>query len=109
MGPKINRLSISNLVSTAVEKRLVEEMGDYKALLNNALSNIKNLKEEMAHFRENSNNIFPILKSFIKSAVYKHWLRNQCTWQQKCRFCPTTFEAFKMVLELESNYLRQPT
>ncbi len=86
MGPKINGLSISDLVSTAVEKRLAEELGVYKDLLDNALTSIKNLEEEMAHFREMSNNNFPISKSHSKNAICRHWLRNQCTWKQKCRF-----------------------
>ncbi len=86
MGPKINGLSISDLVSTAVEKRLAEELGVYKDLLDNALTSIKNLEEEMTHFREMSNNNFPISKSHSKNAICRHWLRNQCTWKQKCRF-----------------------
>ena len=86
MGPKINGLSISDLVSAAVEKRLEEELGVYKASLDNALSKVKNLEEEMAHFREMSNNNFPISKSHSKNAICRHWLRNQCTWKQKCRF-----------------------
>ena len=48
MGPKINGLSISDLVSAAVEKRLEEELGVYKASLDNALSKVNNLEEEMA-------------------------------------------------------------
>ena len=40
----------------------------------------------MAHFREMSNNNFPISKSHSKNAICRHWLRNQCTWKQKCRF-----------------------
>ena len=86
MGPKINGLSISDLVSSAVEKRLEEELSVYKASLDNALSKVKNLEEEMAHFREMSNNNFPISKSHSKNAICRHWLRNQCTWKQKCRF-----------------------
>ena len=86
MGPKINGLSISDLVSAAVEKRLEEELGVYKASLDNALSKVKNLEEEMAHFREMSNNNFPISRSHSKNAICRHWLRNQCTWKQKCRF-----------------------
>ena len=86
MGPKINGLSISDLVSTAVEKRLAEELGVYKASLDNALSRIKDLEEEIANFREMSNNNFPITKSPSKNTICKHWLRNQCTWKQKCRF-----------------------
>ena len=85
MGPKINGLSISDLVSTAVEKLLAEELGDFNILLNNALAKIKNLEEEIAHFREISNNNFPILKS-SKTDICRHWLKHQCTWQQKCRF-----------------------
>ena len=54
---------------------------NYKALLKDALTKIKNLEEEMAHFRQNSNN-----KSNSKFDICRHWLRNQCTWQQKCRF-----------------------
>ena len=86
MGPKINGLSISDLVSSAVEKRLEEELGIYKASLDNALTSIKNLEEEMAHFREMSNNNFPISKSLSKTDICRHWLRNQCTWKQRCRF-----------------------
>ena len=85
MGPKINGLSISDLVSNAVEKRLAEELGVYKDLLNNALTRIKNLEEETAHFREMSNNNFPISKS-PKTDICRHWLKNQCTWRQRCRF-----------------------
>ena len=78
-------MSITQLVSTAVEKCLAEEMGDFNILLNNALAKIKNLEEEIAHFREISNNNFPILKS-SKTDICRHWLKHQCTWQQKCRF-----------------------
>ena len=70
MGPKINGLSISDLVSTAVEKRLAEELGVYKDLLDNALARIMNLEEEMTRFREMSNNNFPISKSPSKSDIY---------------------------------------
>ena len=59
---------------------------NYKALLKDALTKIKNLEEEMAHFRQNSNNNFLYNKSHSKSDICRHWLRNQCTWQQKCRF-----------------------
>ena len=86
MGPKINGLSISDLVSSAVEKRLEEELGVYKASLDNALSKIKNLEEEMARFREMSNNNFPFSKSPSKTDTCRHWLKNQCTWRQRCRF-----------------------
>ena len=78
-------MSITQLVSTAVEKRLAEELGVYKDLLNNALTRIKNLEEETAHFREMSNNNFPISKS-PKTDICRHWLKNQCTWRQRCRF-----------------------
>ena len=70
MGPKINGLSISDLVSTAVEKRLAEELGVYKASLDNALSRIKDLEEEIANFREMSNNNFPITKSPSKNTIF---------------------------------------
>ena len=86
MGPKINGLSISDLVSTAVEKRLAEELGAYKDLLDNALTRINNLEEEMTHFRESSNNNFLISKPSSKTDICRHWLKNQCTWKQKCRF-----------------------
>ena len=86
MGPKINGLSISDLVSTAVEKRLAEELGVYKDLLDNALTRINNLEEEMTHFRESSNNNFLISKPSSKTDICRHWLKNQCTWKQKCRF-----------------------
>ena len=75
-----------DLVSTAVEKRLAEELGVYKDLLDNALTRIKTLEEEMAHFREMSNNNFPISKSPSKNDICRHWLKNQCTWRQRCRF-----------------------
>ena len=86
MGPKINGLSILDLVSTAVEKRLAEELGVYKDLLDNALARIMNLEEEMTRIREMSNNNFPISKSPSKSDICRHWLKNQCTWRQRCRF-----------------------
>ena len=72
MGPKINGMSITQLVSTAVEKRLAEELGVYKDLLDNALTRIKTLEEEMAHFREMSNNNFPISRSHSKNAICRH-------------------------------------
>ena len=61
-------------------------MGDYKDLLNNALARINSLEEEIAQCRQNSNPIFPITKSPSKSDICRHWLKNQCTWKQKCRF-----------------------
>jgi len=86
MGPKINGNSVSDLVLAAVQKQLEVEMGDYKDLLNNALARINSLEEEIAQCRQNSNPIFPITKSPSKSDICRHWLKNQCTWKQKCRF-----------------------
>ena len=86
MGPKINGNSVSDLVLAAVQKQLEVEMGDYKDLLNNALARINSLEEEIAQCRQHSNPIFPIIKSSSKSDICRHWLKNQCTWKQKCRF-----------------------
>ena len=64
----------------------MEELGDYKASLENALSRIKDLEEEIANFREMSNNNFPFSKSPSKTDTCRHWLKNQCTWRERCRF-----------------------
>ena len=61
-------------------------MGDYKDVLNIALARINTLEEEIALSRQNSNQTFPIPKSPSKSDLCRHWLKNQCTWKQKCRF-----------------------
>ena len=82
MGPKINGNSVADLVSKAVER----QMGDYKDLLMGALAKITSLEEEIAQCRQNSNPILPITKSSSKSEICRHWLKNQCTWQQRCRF-----------------------
>ena len=81
MGPKINGSSVADLVSAAVEKKL----GDYNDLLTGALARIASLEEELALCR-NSNNPFLFSKPFAKSDICRHWLKNQCTWRQKCRF-----------------------
>ena len=86
MGPKINGNSVADLVLAAVQQQLEVEMGDYKDLLNNALARINSLEEEIAQCRQHSNPIFPIIKSSSKSDICRHWLKNQCTWKQKCRF-----------------------
>ena len=84
MGPKINGKSVADLVLAAVQQQLEVKMGDYKDLLNNALARINTL--EIALSRQNSNQTFPIPKSPFKSDLCRHWLKNQCTWKQKCRF-----------------------
>ena len=85
MGPKINGSSVADLVSAAVDKMLEKKLGDYNDLLTGALARIASLEEELAHCR-NSNNPLLFSKSFSKSDVCRHWLKNQCTWRQKCRF-----------------------
>ena len=86
MGPKINGCSIADLVSAEVDRQLEKKCGDYKDLLSGALSRIACLEEELALSRRNSNNPLLFSKSFSKSDVCRHWLKNQCTWRQKCRF-----------------------
>ena len=86
MGPKINGSSVADLVLAAVERQLEKKWGDYNNLLTGALARITSLEEELAQCRQNSNPIFPTIKSSSKSDICRHWLRNQCTWQKKCRF-----------------------
>ena len=86
MGPKINGKSVADLVLAAVQQQLEVEMGDYKDLLNNALARINSLEEEIAQCQRNSNPTFPNNKSPSKSDICRHWLKNQCSWKQKCRF-----------------------
>ena len=61
-------------------------MGDYKDVLNNALARINTLEEEIAQCLQNSNQTFHIPKSPSKTDICRHWLKNQCSWKQKCRF-----------------------
>jgi len=82
MGPKINGISVAELVSAAVDRQLEKKFGDY----NNLLTRIASLEEELAQCRQSSNNTLPFHKSFSKSDICRHWLKNQCTWQRKCRF-----------------------
>ena len=70
---------------------------NYKALLKDALTKIKNLEEEMAHFRQNSNNNFLCNKSHSKSDICRHWLRNQCTWQAEVSVQPWRWRKFYLV------------
>ena len=86
MGPKINGCSIADLVSAEVNRQLEKKCGDYKDLLSGALSRIASLEEELALSRRNSNNPFYLSNSLSKTNICRHWLRNQCTWKQKCRF-----------------------
>ena len=86
MGPKINGNSVSDLVLAAVQQQLEVKMGDYKDVLNNALARINTLEEEIALSRQNSNQTFHIPKSPSKTDICRHWLKNQCSWKQKCRF-----------------------
>ena len=82
MGPKINGSSVAELVSAMVDRQLEKKLYNYNNLLTGALAKIASLEEELARCQQNSNKPFPI----IKSDICRHWLRNQCTWQQKCRF-----------------------
>ena len=86
MGPKINGCSIADLVSAEVDRQLEKKCGDYKDLLSGALSRIASLEEELALSRRNSNNPLLFPNSFSKTNICRHWLKNQCTWKQKCRF-----------------------
>ena len=86
MGPKINGNSIAELVSSAVDTQMEKKFGDYNNLLTDALARIASLEEELAQSRQNSNPLLPISKSSSKSDICRHWLKNQCTWKQKCRF-----------------------
>ena len=89
MGPKVNGNSIAELVSSAVDRQMEKRFHDYNNLLNlltDALSRIASLEEELAQSRQNSNPLLPISKSSSKSDICRHWLKNQCTWKQKCRF-----------------------
>ena len=86
MGPKINGCSIADLVSAEVDRQLEKKCGDYKDLLSGALSRIACLEEELALSRQNSNNPLLFPNSFSKTNICRHWLKNQCTWKQKCRF-----------------------
>ena len=86
MGPKINGNSIAELVSNAVERQMEKKFDDYNNLLTDALSRIASLEEELAQSRQNSNPLLPISKSSSKSDICRHWLKNQCTWKQRCRF-----------------------
>ena len=86
MGPKINGKSVADLVLEAVHQQLEVKLGDYKDMLNNALARIISLEEEIAQCQRNSNPTFPNNKSPSKSDICRHWLKNQCSWKQKCRF-----------------------
>ena len=92
MGPKINGYSIAELVSCAVDRQIEKKFGDYNNLLTSALTRIASLEEELAQSRQSSNT-FIISNSNSRSVsprsessdVCRHWLRNQCTWNN-CRF-----------------------
>ena len=86
MGPKINGSSVAELVSAAVDRQLEKKLGNYNNLLTGALAKIASLEEQLARCQQSSNTPFPIFKSSSKSDICRHWLRNQCTWHQKCRF-----------------------
>ena len=86
MGPKINGSSVAELVSAMVDRQLEKKLDDYNNLLIGALKRIASLEEELARCRQSSKKPFLNIKSSSKSDICRHWLRNQCTWQQKCRF-----------------------
>ena len=86
MGPKINGSSVAELVSAAVDRQLEKKLDNYNNLLTGALTRIASLEEELARCRQSSKKPFLNIKSSSKSDICRHWLRNQCTWQQKCRF-----------------------
>ena len=60
MGPKINGISVAELVSAAVDRQLEKKFGDYNNLLTGALSRIASLEEQLAQSRQHSNNSFII-------------------------------------------------
>ena len=86
MPPKINGNTIADLIKQAVEKEVMLQLSEMQELLQQALGRITSLEGEIVECKATPS--APRLPSSpsSSSSVCRHWLRNRCTWKDKCRF-----------------------
>ena len=97
MPPKINGNTISDLVRHELDnlmdhhkkemielsEKLEDQLDKAHEQLLGALARITCLENELTKVQHSPKEHFSSKKS---SKICKHWLRNNCTWKQKCRF-----------------------
>ena len=77
---------MADLVEQAVQKEVTSQLHKMQEMLQVALARITSLEEEIV--KCNATPRAPRLPSSpsSSSSVCRHWLRNRCTWKDKCRF-----------------------
>ena len=77
---------MADLVKQAVQKEVTSQLNETQELLKVALARITSLEEEIIECKATPS--APRLPSSpsSSSSVCRHWLRNRCTWKDKCRF-----------------------
>ena len=86
MAPKINGLSMADLIMQSIKKQVEPQLTDMHELLLGALARITCLEKELNNYKADRSVPRLPSTSTTSSQLCRHWLKRRCTWQERCRF-----------------------